>query len=111
MTNPRRANGHRRDQLRARLLAASPRCDWPTCPWPTDQLGPNLVANIRAARPADYWLDERYPVIDELVPIAYGGSPVDPANTVLKHRWCNGQRGAGKAAPQPIAPVTASPGW
>ena len=111
MANPRRTNGHRRDQLRARKLASAPRCAWPACPWPDEPLTHDLAARIRNGRPADYWLDDRYPVMDEIVPIKYGGSPIAPDNTRLMHRWCNSQRGAGRQPPAPQVPIHASPGW
>lgn len=63
-------------------------------------------------------LDDRFPVVDEVVPIKYGGSPTATDNTRLLHRWCNQQRGAGREAPtivvhesEPRPAIASSPGW
>lgn len=32
--------------------------------------------------------------VDEIVPVAAGGSPYDPDNCQPAHRWCNGKAGA-----------------
>lgn len=111
MGNPRNANGHRRRELTGRLLATGAQCAWPECPWPGDHLGSALRQQIKQARPSDYWLDERYPVVDEVIPIAFGGSPTSRANTRLLHRWCNSRRGAGREPATPTPPIIASPGW
>ena len=44
----------------------------------------------------DKTLDPQTPLgrsVDELVPIADGGDPLDPTNCVLAHRCCNSSRG------------------
>ena len=110
-TNPRYANGHRRRELTARLLASPVPCDWPACPWPTDLLGHQVRATIKAMRPDDYWLDDRYPVVDEIVPVSHGGSVTARDNTRLLHRWCNQERGAGRDPGKPRPTITSSPGW
>lgn len=106
MSNPRFANGHRRRELTQRLLAAGAHCEWPECPWPDDW----LCTAMRERLHSD---DARYPVVDEIVPVADGGSPIERGNTRLLHRWCNGRRGRGREprTPGPRPPVIASPGW
>lgn len=108
MPNPRVANGHRRRELRKRLLAAGAYCTWGDCPWPTDWLGIAMATEL-----GQY--DPRFPVVDEIIPIAHGGSPYTRENTRLLHAFCNGQRGAGRPArsdtPTARPPITASPGW
>lgn len=76
--NPRRANGHRRDVVRSRVLARGEPC-W-ICGLPIDP-------GLRNPDPLSA-------VVDELVPVSRGGSPTDPANCVAAHRCCNGWRGA-----------------
>lgn len=77
MSNPRRANGHRRDQLRAQVLREEDNC-W-LCGKPVDKtLGPYMDGS---------------PEVDEIVPVGEGGDPLDRANCHLSHRRCNGLRG------------------
>lgn len=111
MSNPRYANGHRRRRRRAELLAQGARCVWAGCRWPGDWLGLSMTQTLSH-------LDDRFPVVDEIIPIKYGGSPTAADNTRLLHRWCNAQRGAGRepktivvqeSTPRP--PITSSPGW
>lgn len=83
--NPRYANGHRRRELRKSLLAVGGTCPWPGCPWPGQEFDRAL-----------HHLDDRAPVVDEIVPISRGGSPLTRENTRLLHRWCNQQRGDGR---------------
>ncbi len=76
--NPRRANGHRRDALRARVLGRGEPC-W-ICGLPIDPSLPNL-------HPCQG-------VVDEAVPVSQGGSPLDPDNCLPAHRCCNSWRSA-----------------
>ena len=78
-TNPRRANGHRRDQVRARVLREEDTC-W-ICGQPVDKALPPLLPGS--------------PEVDEVVPVSLGGSPIDRANCRLAHRLCNVRRGNG----------------
>lgn len=71
--NPRRTNGHRRDALRARVIAAYDDCD--ICGLPVD----------KSLRSPDPWSAE----VDETIPVSKGGSPYDFANCKLVHRCCN----------------------
>ena len=82
--NPRRANGHRRDALRARVLGRGDPC-W-ICGLPIDPSLPNL--------------NPCQGVVDEAVPVSQGGSPLDPGNCLPAHRCCNSWRGA-----KPVAVV------
>lgn len=77
VSNPRQANGHRRRQLRARVLREETHC-W-LCGLPVDKtLGPHLDGS---------------PEVDEVVPVSMGGDPLDRNNTRLAHRLCNVRRG------------------
>lgn len=95
--NPRNANGHRRRQLRARVLASEADC-W-LCGLPVDK--------------GLHHLDPMAPEVDEVIPVSLGGDPLSRANTRLAHRICNQRRGNGTNA----KPVTStdgmpvSPGW
>lgn len=71
--NPRRTNGHRRNQLRARVLAAHDTCA--ICGQPIDK-------TLRTPHPLS-------PEVDELVPVSRGGDPYSYANCRLVHRRCN----------------------
>ena len=76
-SNPRRANGWRRDQLRARHRAAGEDC-------------------YICGRPIDYELPSGSPwsfVVDETLPVSRGGDPLSFANTHAAHRWCNRIKG------------------
>lgn len=72
-SNPRRSNGHRRNQTRDRVYARDHTC-W-LCGHPVDKtLPPRLPSS---------------PEIHELIPVSRGGSPYDLDNCVLSHRQCN----------------------
>ena len=75
--NPRRSNGHRRDQLRARILREEHTC-W-ICEQPVDKTLPPH--------------QDGSPEVDEIIPIALGGDPLDRNNCRLAHRLCNIRRG------------------
>ena len=77
MPDVRSANGHRRRQVRAQVLREESDC-W-LCGEPVDKTLP-------PHRPDS-------PEVDEVVPIALGGSPTDRANCRLAHRLCNVRRG------------------
>ena len=74
--NPRRANGWRRDRLRARVLGSGYPC-W-ICGLPIDPQQPHMSPTQG--------------VVDELVPVAAGGSPLDISNCAPAHRCCNAWR-------------------
>lgn len=80
--NGRYANGHRRRELRARVLAEEDTCG--ICGQPVDRalrLGPD-------GKP--YPLS---PEVDEIIPFSLRGSPIDRSNVRLAHRVCNQRRG------------------
>lgn len=92
MTTPAaNANGHRRRQLVARILAEEDHCG--ICDQPVDkaltfltgQHGPRCTSpDCEGCIPHP----ERAEV-DEIIPRALGGSPTSRANTHLVHRRCN----------------------
>ena len=71
--NPRRANGSRRDKVRARLKAQGLPCA--VCGKPIDY---SLPAG-------NEWAFE----VDEIVPVRLGGSPYSLDNVQPVHRVCN----------------------
>lgn len=71
--NRRHANGWRRRQVVARVLAAYDTCH--LCGRPVDKsLPPGLPGS---------------PEVDEIIPVSKGGSPYLFSNCRLAHRWCN----------------------
>lgn len=75
--NPRNANGHRRRQLRKRVLAAYTHCA--ECGGPVDKTLPPY--------------DPGAPEVDEIIPVSLGGDPLAWTNVRLCHRLCNVKRG------------------
>ena len=95
-SNPRRTNGHRRDQVRRRVLAEEDTC-W-LCHLPVDK-------SIKTPHPLS-------PEVDEVVPVSLGGDPYDRENCRLSHRRCNRARSNGPAAMQQRpAPLTTTRAW
>lgn len=78
-TNPRYANGSRRRQLRARILATETHCA--LCGDPVDR-------TIPTPHPMS-------PEVDEIIPVSLGGDPLARSNTQLTHRICNIRKGNG----------------
>ncbi len=71
--NARVSNGHRRRQIRARILAA-----YDTC--------------AICGKPVDKALKTPHPMsaeVDELIPVSRGGDPYSFTNCRLTHRRCN----------------------
>lgn len=81
--NPRVSNGHRRRQLRARVLREEHDCA--LCGQEVD----------KTLTTPDPWSAE----VDEIVPVSRGGNPLDRTNTQLAHRICNQRKGAGDDLP------------
>jgi hypothetical protein len=77
--NPRTTNGHRRRQLRARVLREETHCG--IC-------GLEVDTTLPAGRPDS-------PECDEILAVSRGGSPFERSNARLAHRLCNQRRGAG----------------
>ncbi len=71
--NPRRQNGHRRNQTRDRVYARDNNC-W-LCNTPVDKTLPPRLPNS--------------PEVHELIAVTRGGSAYDINNCVLTHRQCN----------------------
>lgn len=82
VSNPRRANGTRRDKLRRRVLREESNCH--LC-------GQAVDVRLTHGLPGS-------PEVDELVPVTYGGNPFDRANCRLAHRYCNRLRWHGPIA-------------
>lgn len=91
----RYANGHRRRELRRRVLAEEDVC-W-ICGRPVDK---SLPAG-----------DPMAPELDEVVPVSLGGSPVERANVRLAHRVCNERRGNGVRRGRSAGDSPASRDW
>jgi len=97
--NPRVSNGHRRRQLRSRVLREETHC--------------GICGEV-----VDKTLHHREPMapeVDEIIPVSLGGSPLQRSNTRLVHRVCNQRRGDGRRermqAAEGRAPVVASTIW
>lgn len=75
----RYANGHRRRQIRAWLLATQDNCA--LCGRPIDK-------TLKTPHPMS-------PEVDEIIPVSRGGSPIDRNNVQLVHRCCNLRKGNG----------------
>ena len=87
-SNPRSTNGHRRRQLRARILEEEDVC-W-LCGKPVDKSLPHGLPGSAE--------------VDEVQPVSLGGSPFDRTNCRLAHRLCNQRRGNGLRAQRPRVP-------
>ena len=93
--NPRYANGHRRRQLRTRVLIEED-CCW-LCGGFVDK---SLL-----------FLDPWAAVIDEVIPVSKGGNPYDRSNVRLAHRRCNARRGNGTRQRTFVVPFITSRRW
>lgn len=88
-SNPRYAvNYAARERQRNRLLReAAPNC--PICGKPIDySLRTWIDPKDGKRKPHPY-----SPEVDEIVPLALGGSPIDPDNLQIVHRLCNQKKG------------------
>jgi 5-methylcytosine-specific restriction endonuclease McrA len=93
--NKRYANGHRRREIRARVLAEEHDCA--LCGLPVDK-------TLKTPHPMSA-------EVDEITPISLGGSAVERGNVQLAHRLCNQRKGNGTRAARPVIVVIASPIW
>lgn len=93
MTNPRRANGTKRDRVRRQVLAQETHC-W-IC-------GVEVDKTLPPYQPGS-------PEVDEIIPVSLGGSPFDRTNCRLSHRLCNVRRGNGTRLR--TQPLTTSRTW
>lgn len=89
-SNPRYKNGHRRRQLRQRILATETHCA--LCGLPVDK-----------TLPPD---DPGAPEVDEIIPVSLGGDPLKRSNTQLAHRICNQRKSNHIPTATPSAPQT-----
>lgn len=103
---PANANGHRRRQLRARVLAEEDLCA--LCDQAVDK--------------TLHHLDPMAPVVDEDIPRSRGGSPYQRSNCRLMHRTHNRWKSTmtlaearakwfGTAVKRETEPIEASPIW
>jgi 5-methylcytosine-specific restriction endonuclease McrA len=93
-TGPANANGHRRRQLRTRVLAEETHCA--LCGHPVNKTlgmtpgahGPRCPGQCTGCVP-----DPQRAEVDEDIPRSRGGSPYDRNNCHLFHRECNRWKG------------------
>lgn len=99
MSNPRRANGARRDAIRERWRAIGDPC-W-LCHKPIDySLG--MVTDPRTGKRRCHPMSF---VVDEIVPVSRGGDPLAFSNTRPAHWICNARRGDGTRKAQTREPL------
>ena len=114
MSNPRRANGHRRDQVRRRVLAEEDLC-W-LCGDPVDKtltvVEGQHTKGCTSPDCTGCFPHPMSPTVDEIIPVSLGGSPIDRSNCRLAHRLHNIQRGNGTRTGKPnVKPLTTSRAW
>lgn len=94
-TNPRSANGAARRKIRDRWRAMGEPCA--ICGRPIDySLGMVRDPHTGKTRPHPMSF-----VVDEIVPIRFGGSPISMDNTRPAHWICNARRGDGTRTKAP----------
>lgn len=93
--NPRRANGHRRDQVRAQVLREEDTC-W-LCGQPVDK-------TIKTPDPMS-------PEVDEVIPVRDGGDPFDRRNCRLAHRSCNVARNRKRPTRSQVSSLITTRDW
>jgi len=113
-TNPRRANGYRRDRVCAQVFAEETSC-W-LCGGFVDQ-ALAFVPGAHGPKCGDptctgcRW-DPLSKTVDEVVPVSRGGSPFDRQNCRLAHRCCNISRGCRDVETRrPVLPLTTTRSW
>ena len=97
--NPRHANGAARRKLVKRLKASGEPC-W-LCGKPID-LSLGMVTDPRTGKRRPHPMSF---VVDEVVPVSQGGSPIDPENCRPAHWICNARRGDGTRAKAKTKPL------
>lgn len=112
--NPRRANGHRRDQVRRRVLAEEFDC-W-LCGKPVDKTLTNVVGKHgQKCKTPECVGCSPHPMraeVDEIVRVADGGSPIDRSNCRLSHRHCNRYRDVPDAqAQRDVVSISTTRSW
>ena len=106
--NPRRANGSRRDKVRAQVLAEEDTCA--LCGQPVDKTL-TVVWGSHGLRCKGDGCPGCTPhpmraEVDEILPVSKGGSPYDRSNCQLAHRKCNQQKWNGDARRHRPTPQT-----
>jgi len=102
-TNARRTNGSARDRIRQRWRSLGQPCA--ICGQPIDySLG--MVRDPRTGRMRPHPMSF---VVDEIVPVRFGGSPISMANTRPAHWICNARRGDGTRTSGPIRQAMPQP--
>ena len=97
--NPRRSNGSARDKIRERWRSRGEPCA--LCGKPIDySLG--FVTDPRTGKRRMHPMAF---VVDEIVPVCFGGSPYTMANTRPAHYICNARRGSGAKQAHSAAPL------
>ena len=94
--NPRKANGHRRRQVVARVYASEDLCA--ICGKPVDKTLPYIDPTTGKPHP---WAK----TVDEIQPMSFGGSAIKRSNCRLAHRDCNIKRGNGTRARKQTGPI------
>lgn len=103
--NPRKANGSRRRAIRARWRAMGAPCA--LCGMAIDySLG--MVMDPRTGKRRPHPMSF---VVDEIVPVACGGDPLDFANTQPTHWICNARRGDGRRGRQQTGTLPLPQPW
>lgn len=110
--NPRQANGHRRRELRARVLASESICG--ICGEPVDKTLTYIEGmhgkNCKDEHCKGCVPHPRRAEVDEIIPVSKGGSPLRRANVQLVHRDCNLRKSNRVLMPDP-GPVVTSREW
>ena len=124
MTVPLNSNGHRRRELRKRVLAEETICH--LCDQPVDKSLKTIPGghykNCAGGRCKGCLPHPMRAEVDEIIPRAFGGSPYQRNNCRLAHRQCNARRStksvtearaiiAGLKPEHKAPPVQASPIW
>lgn len=112
MSESRSANGHRRRQVRKRVLTEEDTC-WICGDLVDKTLGkmPGIHSD-RCTNPdcTGCVPDPMSPEVDEVIPVSEGGSPIDRTNCRLSHRVCNnGRNFIGR--PTTLTPLETSRTW
>ena len=95
MSNPRKANGHQRRKVTAQVYREEDLCA--LCGKAVDKTRPYIDP---ATGKPDPWAKS----VDEIVPVARGGSATDRSNCRLAHRRCNIRRSDGTRTVQHSGP-------
>ncbi len=101
-SNPRRANGTRRNRIRREIAAQGLPCA--LCGQPIDYDAPYFLDDGKVNPDAF--------VVDEIIPVARGGNPLDINNCQPAHSRCNLAKGARMPGDDlHISPILRSRDW